>query len=123
MSAHEIVGRQMARGDTFVEFTDAARECPQRQPRRGVHDRDQHAVIGDRTNETEVDRAMNDEVLTGEGRVEEFEFRQSARTAARLTNISSVIVTPSRVERRVPRPVSRKRGPSASIATKPCGVT
>ena len=73
--AHEIIGREMTRGDAFVKFTHATCKCPERQTRRGVDDRHQHAVFGDRSNETETDGAVHDELLTGKRRVQNFELR------------------------------------------------
>ena len=76
--AHQVVRRQLSGPDSVIEVVDATRERSNGETGGGVHDRHQHPVIVDGSNESEVHRSVDDQFIVAVGRVEELELAQCA---------------------------------------------
>ena len=75
-SAHQVIRRELSREHTSVQFIHAPCQSAQRQSGRRVHDGHQHAVVRNGSNETEVDRAMQGQLVSRIRRVQELELTQ-----------------------------------------------
>jgi len=119
MRSSVVRWREATRSSSSLTRRARARK---RQPRGRVDDRYQHPVVGNRSNETEIDRAVHDELFTRERGVQEFELRECGEPRPDSRASRPLMATPSRVERPSASSLA-KTAPSASMATKPCGVT